>query len=252
MTVIRTARERARAEVRREILDAARRQLTAEGAEALSLRAVARELGMVSSALYRYFASRDELLTALIIEAYDELGERAERAAAATADQPAGLRWVAVARAVRAWAVDHPRRYALLYGTPVVGYAAPQSTVVPGTRVQIALAGIVLTAHRSGAIDAGRLGAGEPPVGSAVAADLARLRAALAQAAPDLLTAAGPSDVLLRATLLGWTQLFGLIGFELFGQLRGLVEDGEAFLVESAATMAARAGLQTGPLPPGR
>lgn len=249
MAVIRTARERARAEVRREILDAAHRQLARAGAEALSLRAVARELGMVSSALYRYFPSRDELLTALIIEAYDELGEQAERAAAATLDQPAGARWVAVARAVRAWGVAHPHRYALLYGTPVVGYAAPESTVVPGTRVQVALAGIVLAAHRAGGVDAGRLGSGEPPVGPAVAADLARLRAALAPMAPELLTAAGPPDVLLRATLLGWTQLFGLIGLELFGQLRGLIEDGDAFLAEAAAAMAARAGLQPGPRP---
>ena len=76
----RTARERARAELTREIKQEARRQLAAHGAEGLSLRAVARELGMVSSALYRYFPSRDELLTALIIDAYDALGEAAEAA----------------------------------------------------------------------------------------------------------------------------------------------------------------------------
>src|SRR6202046_3771698 len=76
----RTARERARAELTREIKQEARRQLAASGAQGLSLRAVARELGMVSSALYRYFPSRDELLTALIIDAYDALGEAAEAA----------------------------------------------------------------------------------------------------------------------------------------------------------------------------
>src|SRR5215472_7081460 len=82
----RTARERARAELTREIKQEARRQLAAHGAQGLSLRAVARELGMVSSALYRYFPSRDELLTALIIDAYDALGEAAE---AASAGRPA-------------------------------------------------------------------------------------------------------------------------------------------------------------------
>ena len=78
----RTARERARAELTREIKEEARRQLADAGANGLSLRAVARELGMVSSALYRYYPSRDELLTALIIDAYDALGEAAEQAIA--------------------------------------------------------------------------------------------------------------------------------------------------------------------------
>ncbi|MDQ2876974.1 MAG: TetR/AcrR family transcriptional regulator, partial [Actinomycetota bacterium] len=77
-----TARQRARAEITGEIKDEARRQLATTGAQ-LSLRAVARELGMVSSALYRYFPSRHDLLTALIIDAYDALGEAAEQADAA-------------------------------------------------------------------------------------------------------------------------------------------------------------------------
>src|SRR6476620_9457729 len=73
-----TARERVRAELTAEITDAARRQLAEVGAAALSLRAVARDVGMASSAVYRYFPSRDELLTALIVEAYDELGDAVE------------------------------------------------------------------------------------------------------------------------------------------------------------------------------
>src|SRR6202034_3798385 len=78
----RTARERARAELTREIKEGARRQLAATGADGISLRAVARELGMASSALYRYFPSRDDLLTALIIDAYDAIGAAAEQAIA--------------------------------------------------------------------------------------------------------------------------------------------------------------------------
>src|ERR1700749_193782 len=75
-----TARERARAELTREIKEEARRQLAATGAGGLSLRAVAKELGMVSSALYRYYPRRDDLLTALIIDAYNALGAAAEQA----------------------------------------------------------------------------------------------------------------------------------------------------------------------------
>src|SRR3954471_6047773 len=91
-----TARERARAELTAEITDLARGQLATVGAAGLSLRAVARELGMASSAMYRYFPSRDDLLTRLIIDGYDALGAAAEEA-----DSP-GLpidRWLAVCRA---------------------------------------------------------------------------------------------------------------------------------------------------------
>src|SRR5215470_9097552 len=84
-SVPRTARERARAEITREILAAGRRHLATEGAAGLSLRAIARDLGMASSAVYRYVASRDDLLTRLIIEAYDSLGAAAEAAEAAEA-----------------------------------------------------------------------------------------------------------------------------------------------------------------------
>ncbi len=114
MSTIRGARERARVEVTAAIKDEARKQLAAEGAAKLSLRAVARELGMVSSALYRYFPSRDELLTALIIDAYDAIGEVAESARAA-ADRarphpaPYAERWVAVAGAVRGGPSPTPR-----------------------------------------------------------------------------------------------------------------------------------------------
>src|SRR3954447_4960293 len=97
-----TPRARARVERIAEIKTAARRQLIEVGSDGLSLRAVARELGVVSSAVYRYFASRDDLLTALIIDGYDAVGLAAEEAVAASAGRAAGERWKAVARAVRA------------------------------------------------------------------------------------------------------------------------------------------------------
>src|SRR5690242_5011216 len=77
-----TARERARAQVKAELLDAARARLESDGAAGLSLRAVARDLGVASSAVYRYVESRDALLTLLIIETYDAVGAVAEQAAA--------------------------------------------------------------------------------------------------------------------------------------------------------------------------
>src|SRR3954454_1962832 len=124
MSTARGARARARIEITAAIKDEARRQLAAGGAAALSLRAVARELGLVSSALYRYFPSRDDLLTALIIDAYDSLGAAAE--AAAVANGTAGPRsgWRAVCHAIRDWARQNPHEYALIYGSPVPGYQA--------------------------------------------------------------------------------------------------------------------------------
>jgi AcrR family transcriptional regulator len=148
MGTARGARARARIEVTAAIKDEARRQLAAEGAARLSLRAVARELGMVSSALYRYFPSRDELLTALIIDAYNSLGEAAEAADAEAGDIAPAQRWVAVCEAVRGWALAHPHEYALIYGSPVPGYSAPETTIPAAARVGVLLIGIVRDAYR--------------------------------------------------------------------------------------------------------
>src|SRR5262245_66653849 len=116
-SVPRTARERARAEITAEIIDAGRRHLATEGAAGLSLRAIARELGMASSAVYRYVASRDDLLTRLIIDAYDSLGAAAEAGEAAVGRSDLTGRWAAVCVAVRSWALANPNEYALIYGS---------------------------------------------------------------------------------------------------------------------------------------
>src|SRR5215218_202301 len=116
-------RARVRQELTSEIKSVARRQLATEGAD-LSLRAVARELGMVSSAIYRYFPSRDELLTALIVDSYRDLAGAAERAVARAGDDPRAI-WRAACAAIHTWSRRHPHEYALLYGSPVPGYAAP-------------------------------------------------------------------------------------------------------------------------------
>src|ERR1700760_1979543 len=141
----RTARERARAELTREIKEEARRQLADAGANGLSLRAVARELGMVSSALYRYYPRRDDLLTALIIDAYDAIGEAPEGGAAApgTAGRAGGT---AACHAIRDWARSHPHEYALIYGSPVPGYRAPEATIGPAARVPLGFVGLMAAA----------------------------------------------------------------------------------------------------------
>ncbi|MER7856253.1 TetR/AcrR family transcriptional regulator [Streptomyces bacillaris] len=236
MSTIRGARERARVEVTAAIKDEARKQLAAEGAAKLSLRAVARELGMVSSALYRYFPSRDELLTALIIDAYDAIGEVAESARAAAdraRPQPAPYaeRWVAVAGAVREWALAHPHEYALIYGSPVPGYSAPMDTVGPASRVGMVFIGLLRDAFRAD-------GLAVPPLAPELRGEAERIAAEIA---PDLPPAAA------LALVAAWAQLFGLISFELFGQFNRMVEAREAFFRQAAGELARSAGLRGRP-----
>ncbi|OIJ89852.1 TetR/AcrR family transcriptional regulator [Streptomyces monashensis] len=222
------ARARARAEVTAAIKEAARRQLADEGAAKLSLRAVARELGMVSSALYRYFPSRDELLTALIIDAYDSLGENAERARDAAHGAAPVARWTAVCEAVRGWALAHPHEYALIYGSPVPGYAAPETTVPAASRVGLVLIGIIRAAHEGPGLAGPTVPASLRPEAERMAADLA----------PDL-----PPEVAV-AMVAAWSQLFGLVSFELFGQFRNVVEDREGFFRHTVTQLAHGVGLR--------
>src|SRR6202045_5328328 len=108
VTASRTARERVREELTREITEIARSQLATEGAAGLSRRAVAREMGMVSSAIYRYFPSRDDLLTTLIIDGYNAVGAAVEKADAQAPQEDYAGRWLTACRAVRNWALAHP------------------------------------------------------------------------------------------------------------------------------------------------
>lgn len=238
MTVARTARERARKEITAEILAAARAQLRQVGPGELSLRAVAREVGMVSSAVYRYFASRDELLTALLIAAYDELGEAAESADEAVEDRSDHLaRWMATCKAVRAWAIEHPQDYALLYGSPVPGYAAPQDTVVPATRVIVRLVDIIAGAHESGTASA----AAAPPVGAADPGDA--VAGAVAFIAERSQTDLEAFPELVMRTLMAWSTIFGTLSFELFGHLKGSVSDLDAYFEQAMLRLAGDLGL---------
>jgi len=252
-----TARERARAELTREIREEARRQLAATGADGLSLRAVARELGMVSSALYRYYPSRDDLLTALIIDAYNALGEAAEQAIAGAAPgavtvtpaMPARERWVAACHAIRDWARSNPQEYALIYGSPVPGYRAPEATIGPAARVPLAFAGVVRGALSSGEITAGQEAL---PLTGGLAEQAAALSAALSRSAAspessgasegDEAPAGVPPDTLVRAVI-AWAQLFGMISFELFGQFVGSFEPADALFAHAVVQLAAFVGL---------
>jgi AcrR family transcriptional regulator len=225
-------RARVRAEMIEEIKAAARRHLAVDGAN-LSLRAVARELGMVSSALYRYFASRDDLLTALIVDAYDAVGAAAERAEAEVDRDDLLGRWLAACHAVRDWALANPHEYALIFGSPVPGYQAPQDTIAPATRVPLLIGAIIRDGYASGRLMAEQ---GEP-VPAGVQADLAEVTEQAAPGAPASLFVRGMS---------AWTQLFGAVSFELFGQLNNVVDDRPGYFEYQMRAAARMVGLAEG------
>jgi AcrR family transcriptional regulator len=240
------ARATARAQIMSEIVATGRRHLAEEGAAALSLRAVARDLGMVSSAVYRYVAGRDELLTLLIVTSYDALGEAVERAEARVDRSDLRGRWLAACVAARRWALRHPHEYALIYGSPVPGYAAPSDTVGPASRVARVLITVVLDGVRAGASGpseaGGRGPAGGQEVSEAVRRSVAPLRGELAAE-----LSLEVSDELVVLSIQAWTHLFGAISFELFGHRHGVVADAErlkeAFFVEEMTRQAAALGI---------
>ena len=235
-----TPRQRARQQTIRDIKRLARRQLATEGSSGLSLRAIARELNIVSSAIYRYVPSRDELLTMLIVDAYDALGEAAEKAEAAADPADFHARWMAIGRAFRTWSVAHPEEFGLLYGSPVPGYVAPPDrTNVPGTRVSLLLLRVVSEAAASGTA---RPPYDAPEISDDLRAGFAELRTAIRT---ETGTEAGTefSDELATRLLLAWTALVGLVSFELTHQFRGLVTDNAAHFDHQLARLSHLLGL---------
>ena len=206
MTELTTPRARAREQTMRDIVRIGRAHLATDGAAALSLRAIARDIGVVSSAVYRYVGSRDELLTLLVIDGYDELGDAVDEALARVDAADHAGRLTAIGRAVRAWALAEPATYALLFGSPVPGYQAPsERTTGPGTRVIFRLVEVWESAWVAGAIT----GDQHAVAPRRLSRDLARIRREQGITAPDELIVRG---------LLMWAALFGCITFEVFGQ----------------------------------
>ena len=233
MTAPRTARERVREELTGEILAVARAHLAREGAAALSLRSVARDLGMAPSALYRYFDGRDALLSALILAAYESLVDVAEGAAARARAGVGGdaERWAAVPRALRSWALVHPHEWGLVFGTPVPGYEAPQDTVEPYERVAAAMVRPVVEAAA-----AGRLA----PVATRPVPD--ELRAAVAPVA-DVLLPGMPAGTVVRAVE-AWTTIVGAISLEVFGHWRNTILDPGRYFDAVLSDVAEAVGLR--------
>ncbi|MGR6975237.1 TetR/AcrR family transcriptional regulator [Streptomyces cynarae] len=198
-----TPRERYRAQLRAEIKERAREQIAAAGAPGLSLNAIAKQMGMSGPALYRYYASRDELITELIKDAYRSLADTIRTAAASGADL-AGL-----GRALRAWALEDPQRYFLIYGTPVPGYHAPDDITLIASQIMETL------------LDAARPAAGPAAESPDDGHPDTRLEAHLAEHRQWAADHPAPPPALRRA-LHFWTRLHGILSLELAGHFTGM------------------------------
>ncbi|HEU4541117.1 MAG TPA: TetR/AcrR family transcriptional regulator [Jiangellaceae bacterium] len=232
-------RERARAATIDEIKETATRLMTEQGTTDLRFSDIAREMGMTAPALYRYFADRDELLTALIADTYDELGAIVAAARERVPADDVWGRFLAVADAYRSWAKREPVRFTLIFGMPVPGYAAPEDgpTTEAAIRAMSQLKAIFFDAAERGEL-------AKPLLGDVDKAILDCMEAER-QAHPD---EPEPRPETFQAMLHCWASLHGFASLEAHGHLNWLPEDARQALFVSCVRLAAiTAGL---PVPP--
>lgn len=199
-----------------EIKTVARGLMAREGTASLNLRAIAREMGMTPSALYRYFPSRDAILTALITDAYDAVGEAVELAVEDAPADRTSTGILAAVHAFRRWALAHPQEYGLIYGTPVPGYEAPvEDTIEAAMRTNAVLLGELTRAVAMGMI---RLPATES-IPESLQGMLLEMASQKEKAQIDLPLAGW------AVACQFWVVLYGAINAEVFGHMPPAVLD---------------------------
>jgi AcrR family transcriptional regulator len=245
-------RDRVRAATTAEIKQTARRILVAEGPDAVSLRAIAREMGMTAPALYRYFGSREDLVKHIIADIFTELtaGIRGAIAAAdGVADGDMTAKVFAACREFRRWSLSHPREYELIFATPLPGLHVQHDEITAESGGQFGNTFFVLMLE---------LWRKQPfpvlpddQIDPGLAEQLERYRDGLGQ------LAAGLPLGLLLVFLRCWVRLYGIVSLEVFGQLSFALEDAEPMFELMLAEMAPMVGLRyppqaSVPLPPHR
>jgi AcrR family transcriptional regulator len=211
-------RERLRAGMVEDIKAFARRQLAEGGPGAISLRAIARELGTASSALFRYFPSYNDLISALVVDSYNSLADALNTAQDGRSSSDHAGRWLTVCLAYRQWSLENPGEFALLFGTPLPGYQAPIEITGPAASrsVEVAL-GVFTAAVHAGAAD---------PNHSQVPPDFEI--GPLWQSLLEFREAACEPRV-AGIVVSAWASLLGYLVIEIFGSLSILVNDTDQF-----------------------
>jgi len=220
-------------ETKEDIKRVARQLMAERGTNGLSMRAIARELEMTAPALYHYFAKQDDLITALIVDAFRALGDAVEASMQATAGQAPSKRLLAGAFAYRQWAFDYPIDFQLIYGNPIPGFSAPAEITVPASAYS--LAGLTRLVHEALISDEWTL---HPPYDEIPPSVETGIRHVLEQGG-------FPAD-LLQALYLGsilWVQLHGMITLEMFGHLPPVVGDMDTFFQQQTFNLLRTMGL---------
>jgi AcrR family transcriptional regulator len=223
-------RERLHENTRAEIKATARAQMARDGTAGLSLNAIARAMEISAPALYRYFASRDDLITALVIDAYHDLAASLEQADTAHPPAQHGDRLLAVMTQYRAWAKANPTDFQLIFGNPIPGYVAPVDQTLPAARRALrVIIGIFTDAQRAG------VAFQQPMPPGAFSFQLPLV--------PDD-PASGPlPQVILYSAISGWARMHGLVMLELFNHLPMVAGDFGAFYASEMVDMVVSLGL---------
>jgi len=183
------------------IKETARKQIAQNGAAALSLRAIARELSITAPAIYNYFSSRDDLVTALIVDAYNSLGD-AQADSLEPEEESHAERILGSARAYRNWALAHPEEYSLIFGTPIPGYEAPAEITGPAAAGSMSvIIGIFDSAWRDGVLKVDEVLASTPEM----------IEAWIEK------TGYEGDPAVLHFALASWAQIHGMVSLELNG-----------------------------------
>ncbi|MGA2976443.1 MAG: TetR/AcrR family transcriptional regulator [Spirochaetia bacterium] len=225
-------RERFKEATREEIKAVAWGQIARYGAPALSLRAIAREMGLTAPALYRYYNDRDALVTALVIDAFNSFADALEAGRGSRPHDDHAGRMHAIGRAYREWAVAYPQRYTLIFGTPIRGYCPDPETAPAGRRSFGVLLEELNDAHNAGIL---RL-----PVEFERAPPSLQARLELLRREAQFIFPAA----VVQMALATWSHIHGLVSLELIGQLPGFLGDQTAaFVEEETRIFLARIGL---------
>lgn len=207
-----TRRERLREATREEILGTAWKQVAEQGVASLSLRAIAREMGITAPGLYRYYASRDDLVTVLIVEAFNSFSVALETSRDACKLDDHVARFRAVCNAYFHWALSNPQKYALIFGTPVSGYVLDQRAGPAAQRGFLVLQNVIGEAHAAGKIS-----------GDAVTV---RLPAALKTQYEMLKKYGMPyTPIVTHLALSTWSMIHGMASLYLYGYFSGFLAD---------------------------
>lgn len=209
--------EQAHERISEDVKAIARRQMAEQGTASISLRAIAREMGITAPAIYRYFPSLDDLITALILDAFNALADHLETVRdSVPVDDPIGRLWTMLL-GYREWALLHPTEYMLIYGNPIPGYHAPGELTVPASaRTMEVFVGALKDAHERGLV--------ELPAYSDMPSPLRDHLTAIA-ALPEY----DAPLAMIRLSVSFWARLQGLVTLELYSHTPPVVGDADAF-----------------------